>query len=593
MNSEKSAYLRIIHRELNRQGFCRQNTIEDHHYKKTVEIKAASFPVTIVISDPFFVTKPLILLDRKPDGLPVTTPHLFFDKALCYLDDRGYEFDRYNPEYNIKVVLEALSQLLNSYVEEPDLLQQEIRRELPLYWNSDTSEVTYIASTHSDALQFSFYEHLNLKGKSVSEIVIADDSESISTWISKRNGVVDENAISGPAFIVNLPDNITFDLNTWPPKSYSDVLTWLNKSKATPARQRFINKVFMAILEHHRCIVLFRLLNMHLGCYLSFASEPSRTVLKEKSRFRGSKKQRGKKVFTATEAQKISLITAIERYEKKNGFHRLMILDVRPSQVVTRNLTQSNSLSDLRIGLIGCGTLGGYTASLLIQAGAASGIKEFTLFDPDTLHPENLGRHILGVEYLGENKAVALADSLSKQSVTKLCIYPVEKKFSKAEFRESITKFDVLIDTTGDITFSTNLCHYMHHNGNAIPVIYGWIDAGGLAARALIDIPDRNSSCYACLKTRDTFGQLVERYPLFKPNVEIPSWQPRPCGIGGYLPYSSQASVSGAGLVQGMALDFANERKTPSFRHISLDQRVISTKDSTPKPLKNCPCCQN
>lgn len=65
-------------------------------------------------------------------------------------------------------------------------------------------------------------------------------------------------------------------------------------------------------------------------------------------------------------------------------------------------------LSEARVLIAGCGSGGGQVALQL----AMSGVKNFVLFDSDTLEPENVIRHVCGRRYLGQRKVDALADVL-------------------------------------------------------------------------------------------------------------------------------------------------------------------------------------
>jgi molybdopterin/thiamine biosynthesis adenylyltransferase len=65
-------------------------------------------------------------------------------------------------------------------------------------------------------------------------------------------------------------------------------------------------------------------------------------------------------------------------------------------------------LSEARVLIAGCGSGGSQVALQL----AMSGIRNFSLFDPDVLNPENVIRHACGLRYLNQLKVDALADVL-------------------------------------------------------------------------------------------------------------------------------------------------------------------------------------
>lgn len=67
------------------------------------------------------------------------------------------------------------------------------------------------------------------------------------------------------------------------------------------------------------------------------------------------------------------------------------------------------ALQNSKIALIGCGALGSSIAELLIRGG----IKDLLLIDHDIIYAENLVRHTLSGQNIGENKALALAEKLA------------------------------------------------------------------------------------------------------------------------------------------------------------------------------------
>lgn len=68
------------------------------------------------------------------------------------------------------------------------------------------------------------------------------------------------------------------------------------------------------------------------------------------------------------------------------------------------NMTSYISRTNIKIAIIGCGSLGG---SLMLKL-AKSGIKNFILIDYDYLDINNMARHICSMKYLNKNKAEAL-----------------------------------------------------------------------------------------------------------------------------------------------------------------------------------------
>lgn len=71
--------------------------------------------------------------------------------------------------------------------------------------------------------------------------------------------------------------------------------------------------------------------------------------------------------------------------------------------IVERNIPGHKTFADRKIALVGCGTIGGYLADLLVRAGGAMGSGELVLIDNQKLAPGNIGRHRLGINRLEKN----------------------------------------------------------------------------------------------------------------------------------------------------------------------------------------------
>lgn len=590
MSDSESQTLEVIHYALAQAGFKRRASTKDNIYEQTVTKSNIDFAIRIHIEDPYFGKKPLILLVDRPVGLPGLLPHIFFEKALCYLDDRGVEFDRYNPRYNVLVMLTALDALLDQFVSNEESLQSELRRELPAYWQRDYSDPVFMTANGSSFI-FELYTRTDLNGDSVGEMVLADSDITAASWRRKRNGN-DTTTLSGPGFVFDLPHDISIPPEEWPPDSVTKLDQWLDQANTTSVRHRVLNTLYRRIADNKPCFILFQLHQMLFGGLVSFSTPAAIKAIKRN--FKTTQpSRRGKSKALLPDTKRIStLISRIDRLEQGSSFSRFSIIDARMSTISTRNSTAEKSLSGIRIAVIGCGTLGGYTASFLCQAGAGSNGGRIELYDSDHLTSENLSRHILGITYVGENKARALEQYISDQSAGDINIVGHNSDFIADQVGMLHQNFDLIVDTTGDISFSTSLCHHMHRSMTPTPMIYGWIDAGGLAARTLLDECSKQQACYGCLKTRSADGVTSERFKLFKAGAILPEWRPRPCGLGGYMPFSAQASATTAGLILNQCLDWVNESPSPHFRHISLDSRVCETKNADIKPLNECPCCQ-
>lgn len=107
----------------------------------------------------------------------------------------------------------------------------------------------------------------------------------------------------------------------------------------------------------------------------------------------------------------------------------------------------ARNLDSIHVVLVGVGSLGGTVAAQL----ARSGIGQITLIDPDTLVSENIGRHVLGADDLGKNKASALREKILRDLPTaNVTAYPTYAEFLLIQKTELLENADLVIVTTAD-----------------------------------------------------------------------------------------------------------------------------------------------
>src|SRR5699024_7868808 len=88
----------------------------------------------------------------------------------------------------------------------------------------------------------------------------------------------------------------------------------------------------------------------------------------------------------------------------------LPVYAVREDKAFIIKRTDENRYNNKKILLIGCGSIGSYMCNELVKAG----IENIIVVDIDLLKAENIYRHFLGMEYVGQYKADALCRYFSK-----------------------------------------------------------------------------------------------------------------------------------------------------------------------------------
>jgi len=139
---------------------------------------------------------------------------------------------------------------------------------------------------------------------------------------------------------------------------------------------------------------------------------------------------------------------------------------------------------DLKVGLIGVGSLGSQVARLLTDKGT----KEILISDPDWLEAYNLGNHELTGIYLGEKKSKALENQLLWRSL-KTKITAVDNDVSVA------ANADILVVTVGNKQSFDRLAFQQLLNYKK-PIIWAWTSPLNILQEIVITTP--YTGCLNC-----------------------------------------------------------------------------------------------
>lgn len=97
--------------------------------------------------------------------------------------------------------------------------------------------------------------------------------------------------------------------------------------------------------------------------------------------------------------------------------------------------------------ILGCGSIGSRVAELMIKAGVGT----MMLVDNDTLKVGNIARHILGLDYLGQNKAEAMREFLLKRNpFSNILAAPLDIVNGIQAFEEIVKRSDIVISCLGN-----------------------------------------------------------------------------------------------------------------------------------------------
>jgi hypothetical protein len=203
----------------------------------------------------------------------------------------------------------------------------------------------------------------------------------------------------------------------------------------------------------------------------------------------------------------------------------------------------AKSLVNARITLIGCGALGADVAVLLAKAGCS----RFTLIDPERLSWDNIGRHLLGAQSVGHNKAEGVGKFLTDhfphvQVITNM--HRLEEIVS--EDPVLLHSSDIIICLTGDWMSESALNVWARHV-RSVAVLFGWLEAHALAAHALLVLP--TGGCLAC--GRNEAGEVTHSV------IEWKDYQllRRPACGGWFTPHGAADAAPAKAMIVELAID--------------------------------------
>ncbi|HEX8286827.1 MAG TPA: ThiF family adenylyltransferase [Pyrinomonadaceae bacterium] len=150
-------------------------------------------------------------------------------------------------------------------------------------------------------------------------------------------------------------------------------------------------------------------------------------------------------------------------------------------------------VSEAKLVLIGCGSIGGFLAKLL----ASCGVGSITLIDSELLTWPNISRHFLGGRNVDKAKAESLADEL-QQDYPHLSFDYRNQRWQDAFNKEPdlFSTADLIISTTGDWQSEIALNLWQRTTETPAPIIYGWMEPFAIVGHSLAVFSE--GRCFNC-----------------------------------------------------------------------------------------------
>ncbi|OWY27779.1 ThiF family adenylyltransferase [Herbaspirillum robiniae] len=492
--------------------------------------------------DPTFFELPRIRLLDIPAELPKAVPHLGAEGDLCYLAKATVVLDIYDPVGQSLACLQRAALVLGQILS--GAMIEDLAEEFFAYWDG-------------------WFCFVDMQGEDLGrQNCFVAEANGNSLWFISDNEVRTKEKLNSLGYKVTNKTVLTYRVKStaqprpltshWPPETVADILAW--QSTLDPRCRR---KIHDRIKEGERkkangVLIVIESPLMTYGFVVLF----DRQALAQKTKVNDRKDMSyGLKVMP------ISMVRIDDRY------------------LAQRNIPKSKTLAGRRIALVGCGTIGGYLADMLVKAGAGTCGGKITLVDFDCLLPQNIGRHRLGFPDLLSNKAEAMAKELKRLSPgAEVQALPVDVR------QAQLGQLDLLIDATGEESLGHWLCGRYRA---PTPMLSVWIEGPGTAVRALLRA-NASGACYRCLWHRHRRGELRS------------TRDPLPAILAGhgceglYVPFPASVSVQAASLGAEMALDWINDVHSAALQTRLIDQtHQLATPDCDPLQDRDCPICHS
>lgn len=498
-------------------------------------MRADSFEVPVLLQlDDEMVRPPSIKLLDRPGGLSKPCPHIDPDNGLCYLDPQLSRMDPLNPGGMVGACLNKAQQLLEDLIS--GRKDGDAEHEFPLLWFPEFSSFSTLCHGFSGpATLFKF------EGKNTLHILAASENEAQEYGRTWPTGEMEIKPYRS-ACVLSWHRPV-LPAQPWPVATAQQFLEFLaGISPALSSNARDVinlreNDSFLLVLDAPN------------GCVGGLFEVPTQ--------------YRGRPEF---KTRRQALLHAFDK--EKWPLSRMTFQKLNQEHLVQRNLGGSG-LVGKKVMLIGCGTIGAFLAEMLLKIGAGINGGRLTLVDNDVLMPGNLGRHILGLRYLMQNKAAACKEYLGQPlGPTQVDAWTEDVR----NLRKDMWRYDLIIDATGDEAISEWLNTFRLSqlpSRKFPPILHSWIEGPGAAGAVFLNAwPE--TGCYRCLKTPDG----TPRFRILCPAEPNAGLVVASCAEASFVRYPVSASTQAAALALQTVIDWLREGAKRPFRHIQIDSAL-------------------
>jgi len=477
----------------------------------------------VVLDERFpFSLSHFFLVDRPPF---LTWPHIEEDGRLCLQADNKLAKPDH-PAEATGVLLGQAFDLIRAC--EDGSNEGDFRTEFYSYWNRNVDEslgqiYSLIAPDGPSRLVRIW------RGKSW--VVVGESEEDVLSWLRHRYGNQPQFNSTDGACLLWLPTAL---LPTQYPRTAGDIYRLAN---STPG-----NKVILEGFSKTGESPFYFVLAADSGngpCLAGVVTRRPVTV-----DIRGKRRDRSRNGFRDGKIPR-SIMTS-RLFSDFSPALRMKIERVDSAWIHGRGCDPYHTtLSKKRVVVVGCGSVGAPIAQQLVMSGTG----RLDLIDPGILEWANVGRHPLGAEFIGRNKAEALAEKL-QQNYPHATIRGFGVSYEELALQEPSFARDADLILSATAEWETeNLLNLQHVQKEIVaPLLYTWTEPHAAAGHAVL--LSSTSPCFQCGMTMG--GEATVKVTDW-PGGQETRYEPA-CGaiFQPYGPVELQGTVS---LASELALD--------------------------------------
>ncbi|MEK5177817.1 ThiF family adenylyltransferase [Paenibacillus odorifer] len=456
-----------------------------------------------------------------PDVFPVVTipdplfseiypiPHLDLHKVLCVFDAEIAHPNSENPNGVLDEVINKAFVLIKEGKSGQN--SSDYIDEFESYWGQDAkSQLLSLISITSEPKEIDI---ITFKQKNWNENRIVTDSRREGEyWLIKAGAKIEayNKAFYLPLRTIGNPPFPTLN---------SDFL------KLLIIKNPEIVKPFLDFLDNNKRPTTIVFSVPYKNDFLVGAWEHKLTEKKVITPFKG--KVRVQKSLNGFRIGKQNAFLELQRDFRKLVVNKINVMRVDKERLFTRG-GDGELPDDVRIGVIGCGSVGSHVIGSLVD----SGIDQFLLIDEDTLKFENIARHTCGASQVGKPKVEAIKQKLVDHfPYIEISGYKENVLKILKDYSEILNSCFFSIVALGNFSTEWRLNQLQNNGLINKPLMYVWVEPYLAGAHAVYVDPSLNG-CFACLFDRQhKFRQSV----LADPSL----YSKREAGCQStYVPYS-------------------------------------------------------